>query len=72
MSVEQRQDNSTEFYHLMQLKFLAGQDREVDYDKIDNDESLDDLEMMDRDAQDRYFDAEEDDQNDAVDGQAHS
>jgi hypothetical protein len=48
------------YMRLMEQRFLNGEDVGfVDYNKIDKDESLDDLEQMGRDAEDDYFDGEE-------------
>lgn len=45
---------------VMSARFLHGEDGEyVDYAAIDADETLDDLDEMDRDAQDRYFDEDD-------------
>ncbi|CBZ51432.1 conserved hypothetical protein [Neospora caninum Liverpool] len=50
-----------DFLLLMQEKFLAGHDaRHIDYDAIDNDEALDDLQEMGRDLEEQYFCGEED------------
>ena len=35
--------------------FLDGKDAGFDYSKVDNDDSLDDLDMEQRDAEERYF-----------------
>ena len=42
--------------------FLEGKDKEFDYSKVDNDESLDDIEMETRDAEERYFDESDNDE----------
>ena len=55
-----RQDGGREFLKQQFVKtvyqsFLQGKDDGFDYRKIDNDESLDDLDAEQRDAEDRYF-----------------
>ena len=46
-----RQQFEKSSYH----SFLEGKDAAFDYSKVDNDESLDDLDMEQRDAEERYF-----------------
>eukprot|EP00667_Euglena_gracilis_P005672 EG_transcript_5710 len=49
-----------QFTAIMEGCFLDGEDANwVDYHKIDNDASLDDVEQLNADAEDRYFDSEE-------------
>ncbi len=44
----------------MHERFLNGQDAEwIDYKEIDQDETLDDRQQMDRDEEDRWFNQEE-------------
>ena len=50
-----------EFTRLMHQSFLDGRDTEFDYSTVDNDESYDDLDAMERDRQDKYFDDDDDD-----------
>jgi len=48
-----------EFVEMMQERFLRGEDAEFfDYSAIDNDPDLDDLEMVSREAEEAYFDAD--------------
>ncbi|KAJ6851135.1 coiled-coil domain-containing protein 97 [Iris pallida] len=59
ISEEEMQDQLDQFTHIMQQKFLAGEDTEhLDYSKIDNDERLDDhwLKEANLDAEEKYFD----------------
>ena len=42
--------------------FLEGKDVGFDYSKVDNDNSLDDLDIEQRDAEDRYFDDSDNDE----------
>ncbi|XP_008802522.1 coiled-coil domain-containing protein 97 [Phoenix dactylifera] len=58
LSVEEMQDQLEQFTHIMQQKFLAGEDTEhLDYSKIDNNERLDDhwLREANNDAEEKYF-----------------
>ncbi|KAG1359231.1 coiled-coil domain-containing protein 97 [Cocos nucifera] len=58
LSAEEMQDHLEQFTHIMQQKFLAGEDTEhLDYSKIDNDERLDDhwLREANYDAEEKYF-----------------
>ncbi|PKA46131.1 hypothetical protein AXF42_Ash015422 [Apostasia shenzhenica] len=59
LSAEEMQDQLEQFTHIMQQKFLAGEDTtHFDYSIIDNDERLDDhwLREANLDAEERYFD----------------
>ena len=58
LSEQKRAQNAHEFSHVMQQKFLAGEDEGVDYAAIDKDEMLDDLEVQTQDAEARYFDSD--------------
>eukprot|EP00730_Choanoeca_flexa_P009940 TRINITY_DN14476_c0_g1_i1.p1 TRINITY_DN14476_c0_g1~~TRINITY_DN14476_c0_g1_i1.p1 ORF type:complete len:287 (+),score=67.18 TRINITY_DN14476_c0_g1_i1:77-937(+) len=56
---EERQRLELEFQQMMQERFLAGKDTEfVDYADIDDDERLDDLVTLGRDAEEAWFDAD--------------
>ncbi|NWS24555.1 CCD97 protein, partial [Polioptila caerulea] len=48
-----------EFTSHMYLSFLQGQDSDFDYSQVDENPELDDLELLGRDLQERYFDEEE-------------
>ena len=55
-----RQDGGRDFLRQQFVKtvyqsFLQGKDDGFDYRKVDNDESLDDLDAEQRDAEERYF-----------------
>lgn len=58
LSEQERAQNAHEFSHVMQQKFLAGEDEGVDYAAIDKDEMLDDLEVQAQDAEAKYFDSD--------------
>ncbi|KAK6138167.1 hypothetical protein DH2020_028103 [Rehmannia glutinosa] len=56
---EEMQDRIDQFTHIMQQKFLSGEDHQhLDYTKIDEDETLDDHWMKEasQDAEEKYFD----------------
>ncbi|KAI9335882.1 coiled-coil domain-containing protein-domain-containing protein [Pilaira anomala] len=50
-----REEQRLELIRLLEEKFLAGKD-DFDYGQVDYNEEYDDLEQLDRDIQDRYFD----------------
>lgn len=59
LSAEEMEDRMDQFTHVMQQKFLSGDDHQhLDYSKIDEDESLDDHWMREanQDAEEKYFD----------------
>ncbi|GMQ04580.1 hypothetical protein CsSME_00049942 [Camellia sinensis var. sinensis] len=58
LSAEEMQDRMDQFTHIMQQKFLSGEDHQhLDYSKIDEDETLDDhwLREASHDAEEKYF-----------------
>lgn len=58
LSAAEIQDQMDQFTHIMQQKFLLGEDYEhLDYSKIDNDETLDDhwQREANHDAEEKYF-----------------
>lgn len=53
------QDRMDQFTHIMQQKFMSGEDHQhLDYSKIDEDETLDDhwTREENQDAEEKYFD----------------
>ncbi|GAA5796142.1 hypothetical protein HPULCUR_001511 [Helicostylum pulchrum] len=52
---EFREEQRLELIRLLEEKFLAGKD-DFDYDQVDFNDEYDDLEQLDRDIQDQYFD----------------
>ncbi|XP_047530283.1 coiled-coil domain-containing protein 97 [Vanessa atalanta] len=50
-----------EFIHEMYTSFIEGRDINFDYNSVDNDEEYDDLQQISQDAEDKYFDSEEND-----------
>lgn len=57
ISAPERRLLREEFLQEMYNSFIEGYD-DVDYDSIDNDEQLDDLQQISQDAEDKYFDSE--------------
>lgn len=58
LSPAEMQDQIEQFTHIMQQKFLSGEDSQhLDYSKIDNDETLDDhwFREANHDAEEKYF-----------------
>lgn len=57
-----------EFFDTMQAQFLAGEDTEFDYTTVDDNPEYDDVEQLNRDEEERYFDADNDegDQEDVI------
>lgn len=55
----QKEAEYEEFKTIMKQRFLDGLDKDMDYNFIDNNESLDDLKQINQDAQDKYFDEDE-------------
>lgn len=50
-----------EFLHEMYSSFIEGRDIDFDYNTVDNNEEYDDLQQISQDAEDKYFDSEEND-----------
>ncbi|KAI8849440.1 coiled-coil domain-containing protein-domain-containing protein [Chytridium lagenaria] len=50
----------TDFHRIVKERFLAGLDEDFDYVRVDSNEAFDDLGQMERDAEDAYFDDDED------------
>lgn len=62
LSVAEMEDQMEQFTHIMQQKFLTGEDSQhLDYSKIDNDEALDEhwFREANHDAEEKYFDEDE-------------
>jgi len=58
------EDETDELIRLMMLKFLMGEDREFfDYEEIDNNEIYDDIEQINQEDEEAYFDSEEPSEN---------
>jgi hypothetical protein len=54
------EDEEDELIRLMALRFLMGEDKEFfDYSSVDKNEKYDDLELINRDSEEKYFDEEE-------------
>jgi len=50
-----------EFVATMQERFLKGEDLNFDYSAVDNNSEYDAVEMLNQDAEEKYFDEDEDD-----------
>uniref|UniRef100_A0A8C6NJA6 Coiled-coil domain containing 97 n=1 Tax=Nothobranchius furzeri TaxID=105023 RepID=A0A8C6NJA6_NOTFU len=50
-----------EFISQMHQRFLDGKDEDFNYSEVDNNPDYDNLDLVNRDAEDKYFDEEEDD-----------
>lgn len=59
---EDQESLRRDFVLLMKQRFLDGLDINFDYSTVDFNESLDDLEQEDHDTEDRWFDADEEDE----------
>lgn len=51
-----------EFLTIMQERFMSGQDEQFDYSEVDNNIDYDDLEILQNDEEEKYFDHEDDQQ----------
>uniref|UniRef100_A0A182JQX0 DUF2052 domain-containing protein n=1 Tax=Anopheles christyi TaxID=43041 RepID=A0A182JQX0_9DIPT len=51
-----------EFIGIMHARFIAGEEEEFDYTQVDNSDDYDDLDTVEQDEQEKYFDQEEDDE----------
>ncbi|XP_041813574.1 coiled-coil domain-containing protein 97 [Chelmon rostratus] len=51
-----------EFISQMHQRFLEGKDKDFDYSEVDENPDYDNLDIVSRDAEDKYFDEEEDDE----------
>lgn len=49
----------SEFRHFMEEKFLSGKEAEFDYSAVDDNAEYDDLDVLQRDAEDKYFDEDD-------------
>uniref|UniRef100_A0A182PMQ1 DUF2052 domain-containing protein n=1 Tax=Anopheles epiroticus TaxID=199890 RepID=A0A182PMQ1_9DIPT len=49
-----------EFIGIMHARFIAGEEEEFDYAQVDNSDDYDDLDTVEQDEQEKYFDDEED------------
>ncbi|KAI8972135.1 coiled-coil domain-containing protein-domain-containing protein [Pilobolus umbonatus] len=53
-----REEQRMELVRLLEERFIAGKD-DFNYDEVDNNEAYDDLNQLDQDMQDKYFDSDE-------------
>ena len=62
LSQEELEEAEDELIRLMHDRFMNGEDGDqVDYAQIDADEALDDLQQIDRDQEDQWFNQEDQD-----------
>ncbi|XP_035776346.1 coiled-coil domain-containing protein 97-like [Anopheles albimanus] len=55
-----------EFIGIMYARFIAGEDKEFDYTKVDDSLEYDDLDIREQDEQERYFDEDEEQEDTGV------
>lgn len=61
MEIERNQMRG-EFIRIMQERFLAGDDKNFDYSKVDSNTDYDSLDILGHDAEEKYFDQEEEEE----------
>ncbi|KAF2904350.1 hypothetical protein ILUMI_01808 [Ignelater luminosus] len=59
ISAQERKILREEFVSIMYQNFLDGKDEEFDYNTVDNNEEYDNLEILEHDEEEKYFDSEE-------------
>jgi len=57
-NIETREEGRERWEDVMTRRFLEGEDEDIDYTTIDDNEEYDDRKQMERDEEDAYFDAE--------------
>ncbi|XP_063429156.1 coiled-coil domain-containing protein 97-like [Mytilus trossulus] len=60
---EQKAQFRQEFLTIMQERFMAGQDEHFDYSEVDDNTEYDDLDILQKDEEEKYFDADAGDDN---------
>ncbi|XP_052864535.1 coiled-coil domain-containing protein 97 [Anopheles cruzii] len=60
MTADERQLLRDEFNGIMYARFIAGEDKEFDYSQVDDSLEYDDLDIVEQDEQEKYFDDDED------------
>ncbi|XP_076608745.1 coiled-coil domain-containing protein 97 [Chaetodon auriga] len=55
-----------EFISQMHQRFLEGKDKDFDYSEVDENPDYDNLDIVSRDAEDKYFDEDDDEEEDEV------
>ena len=64
-------DNIDELVRIMHDRFLVGLDSKfIDYNAIDNDENLDEVKLIDQDAEEHYFEEGIDEENETMEGES--
>ncbi|GFR96784.1 coiled-coil domain-containing protein 97-like [Elysia marginata] len=59
-----------EFLRIMQERFLAGDDKDFDYSKVDTNTDYDSLDILGHDAEEKYFDEEEEEEHEPDNGES--
>ncbi|XP_033734116.1 coiled-coil domain-containing protein 97-like [Pecten maximus] len=59
ISVERKSEMREEMFRIMQERFLSGQEQQFDYSQVDDNTEYDDLDLLDKDEEEKYFDSEE-------------
>ncbi|KAF8460305.1 coiled-coil domain-containing protein-domain-containing protein, partial [Kalaharituber pfeilii] len=57
-TIQTKEEGRERWEEAMTRRFLAGEDEDVDYSTIDDNEAYDDTKQLERDVEDAYFDAE--------------
>lgn len=57
-----------EFIGIMHANFLSGKDNDFDYSTVDDNADYDNIELLAQDEEDKYFDADDDDEDESVNG----
>lgn len=61
---EQKAQFRQEFLTIMKERFMSGQDEHFNYSEVDNNTEYDDLDILQKDEEEKYFDADAGDDND--------
>ncbi|OWF37077.1 coiled-coil domain-containing protein 97-like [Mizuhopecten yessoensis] len=59
ISDERKSEMREELYRIMQERFLSGKEQQFDYSQVDDNTAYDDLDLLDKDEEEKYFDSEE-------------
>uniref|UniRef100_A0A182MHZ3 CCD97-like C-terminal domain-containing protein n=1 Tax=Anopheles culicifacies TaxID=139723 RepID=A0A182MHZ3_9DIPT len=66
MTAGERELLRDEFIGIMHARFIAGEEEDFDYTQVDDSEKYDDLVKMSQDAEEKYFDKEDETESNAV------
>jgi len=59
LSREEQDENEDELIRIMHDKFIKGEDKAFNYRTVDENEAYDDVEQINKDLEESYFDSEE-------------